>query len=463
MIPASPAETAPSPAETAPRRRDVPTLTWRDLIVCLLLVVASLATVAVHVPKHDTVSPIDEYVYIDYYAKVLDQGVVVRGEETGEYARQYLACHGVRAIGYYPEALCATAGEGRDSAYPNAGTTSVEAYTPLYFGITRVLAQPLTWFGVDLTDAGRAVGGLWLAAGVVLLYLALRRHSVSRWVGLGLGLLVVGSLPAYWSNTYISTDATSILAGALMLLVAGEITRTSKARWIVGISIAAAVVTAFKLQNFFAVVVVALWLLIAAGVEAWRDAGGFGPRFSQWIRDRRSIAALSALAAGVVVEVVWILIGSVLAIGASANQGIGVPPTLRRLMNDAFKTLPGVSQGALSPADAGPTGFAISVILTLVIVGGVIGLVASARSGSRGELLAISTLVVSFIGLPIFAIANIVVSGGYFEMPSRYGIALIPAMVFCAGLLFSGPKRWLGPATVVVGATSFALALMLRG
>ena len=111
----------------------------------------------------------------------------------------------------------------------------------------------------------------------------------------------------------------------------------------------------------------------------------------------------------------------------------------------------------------GPTGFAISVIMTLVIVGGVIGLIASARSGSRGELLAISTLVVWFIGLPIFAIANIVVSGGYFEMPSRYGIALIPAMVYCAGLLFSGPKRWLGPATVVVGATSFALALMLRG
>ena len=141
--------------------------TWLwDVVACLLIVVASIAVVVVHVPKHDTVSPIDEYVYIDYYAKVLDQGIVHRGEETGEYAREYLACHGVRAIGDYPEALCPTEGKGRDAAYPNAGATSAGLYTPLYFAITRVLAQPLVWFGVELTDAGRAVGGLWLAAGV---------------------------------------------------------------------------------------------------------------------------------------------------------------------------------------------------------------------------------------------------------------------------------------------------------
>lgn len=452
-----------SPAETTTRPRVHPTLTWRDALVGLLLVLASIAMAVVHVPQHNIVSPIDEYVYIDYYAKVLDQGVVVRGEETGEYAREYLACHGVRSIGYYPESLCATGGEGRDSAYPNAGATSVEAYTPAYFFVTRVLAQPLVWSGVELTDAGRAIGAFWLAAGVLLLYFALRRNSVSPGVGLGIGLLVVGSLPAYWSNTYISTDATSILAGGLMLLLAGEITRTSRPAWIAGFAIAAAGVTALKLQNFFAVVVVAVWLLLAAAVEAWRSDEARGRRFSSWLRDRRSVAALCALGASVAFEIAWVLTASALAIGPAADQGIGIPPTLRRLMNDAFKALPGVAQGALPPNEAGPTGFAMSVILTLVIVGGVIGLAVTARSGSRAELLAISTFAVSTVGLPVFAIANIVISGGYFEMPARYGIALLPAMVACAGLLFSGEKRWLAPAIVAAGGASFAFALLLRG
>jgi len=452
------------PAEAPTRGRVAPTFTWRDAVVGVILIIASLVLAAVHVPRHATVSPIDEYVYIDYYAKVMDQGVVVRGEETGSYAREYLACHGVRAIGYYPEALCATEGEGRDAQYPNAGYTSVEAYTPLYFAITRVLAAPLQWFGVELTDAGRAAGALWLAAGVLLLYAALRRWSVNPWIGLGLGLVIVGSLPAYWSNTYISTDATAMLAGGLMLFLGAELTRESKARWVVGFAVAAAAVTALKLQNFFAVVVVALWLLLVAAVEARRSDGEGGGWFRRWIRDRRSVAALWAVVAGVVTEVAWVATSMLLATGPAADQGIGVPPTLRRLLNDAFKTLPGVAQGALSPGDAGPTGFAISVILTLVIAGGVIGLVASARAGSRGELLAISVLAVSIIGLPVFAIANIVVSGGYFEMPTRYGIALIPAMVACAGVLFAqGEKRWLTPVVAATGVGTFALAMVLQG
>ena len=446
----------------APVARERVVVTWRDTLVGILLVLASIVLVVVHVPQHSTISPIDEYVYIDYYAKVLDQGVVVRGEETGEYARQYLACHGVRALGYYPEALCATDGVGRDSEYPNAGATSVEAYTPLYFFVTRVLAQPLVWMGVEVTDAGRAIGGLWLAGGVLLLYAAMRRMNVGPWLGLGLGLVVVGSLPAYWSNTYISTDATAMLAGGLMLLLAVGLTKRSSPAPIVWFAVAAAGVTAFKLQNFLAVVVVSLWLLAMAAVDARQDAGS-GGRFRLWLRDRRTIAALSGLISGIVLELAWILTSSALAIGPAADQGIKIAPTLRRIMNDAFKTLPGVTQGALSPADAGATGFIISIIMTLIIVGGVIGLAASARAWSRGELLALSTLVVSFIGLPTLAIANVIVSGGYFDLPSRYGVALIPALIACAGLLFSGSKRWLPPTIVVAGVATFGLAMALRG
>ncbi|MFP3394568.1 hypothetical protein SB782_37990, partial [Brevibacillus sp. SIMBA_076] len=61
----------------APRRR----VSRRALLAPVLLVIASLLVGIVHVPQHKTLSPIDEYQYIDYLAKVPTQGVVHRGEE----------------------------------------------------------------------------------------------------------------------------------------------------------------------------------------------------------------------------------------------------------------------------------------------------------------------------------------------------------------------------------------------
>ena len=157
-----------------------------------------------------------------------------------------------------------------------------------------------------------------------------------------------------------------MLAGGLMLLLAVGLTKRSSPAPIVWFAVAAAGVTAFKLQNFLAVVVVSLWLLAMAAVDARQDAGS-GGRFRLWLRDRRTIAALSGLISGIVLELAWILTSSALAIGPAADQGIKIAPTLRRIMNDAFKTLPGVTLGALSPADAGATGFIISIIMTLII------------------------------------------------------------------------------------------------
>ena len=87
------------------------------------------------------------------------------------------------------------------------------------FGATRVLAQPLIWAGVDFVSAGRLVGGFWLALGAVFLYLAMRRASVPIPIAVGFNLVMVGSLAAYWGNTYISTDATALASGGLAALL----------------------------------------------------------------------------------------------------------------------------------------------------------------------------------------------------------------------------------------------------
>jgi hypothetical protein len=445
---------------TGPR----PTLTTRrtwlwDVLACLLIVVASIAVVLVHVPKHTSVSPIDEYVYIDYYAKVLDKGVVLRGEETGAYAREYLACHGVRAIGVYPEALCRTDGIGRDTAYPNAGVTSADLYTPLYFAVTRVLAQPLVWLGVELTDAGRYVGAIWLALGVILLYLTVRRAAGSRLLAGGVSLLAIGSLPAYWSNTYISTDATAILAGSLMLFVAVPLLTEATRYRIIMLSGAAAVVTALKLQNLLAVGVVAVWLLGVALVDAWRTSTTARGRLAAWIRDRRSIAALAAVAIGLIVQVLWVVIRAAVAVGPQPDQGVGVPFSRKATFLESFKFLPGIANGALTPEAVGEFGIPVATILTVVIAAGVFGLAVRARSGSTDEVLGITVLGIAIVAAPLLAVANVIVGGFYFVLPARYGSALLPAMLLCAALLCHVGKRWVPPIILFAGALSFVLSL----
>src|SRR5690348_1809110 len=78
-----------------------------DVILCVLLVALSLGFSVRHVSGHHQTSPIDEYVYIDYYAKVLHQGVVRQGEKTGDYAREYYSCHPNRVFGAWQPQLCA--------------------------------------------------------------------------------------------------------------------------------------------------------------------------------------------------------------------------------------------------------------------------------------------------------------------------------------------------------------------
>ena len=189
----------------------------------VLLVIASLLVGVVHVPQHESLSPIDEYVYVDYFDKVLDQGVVRHGEEVGDFARRELGCRGLRILLPVPDDRCTTAESilSDDSRFPMGGLTSADIYTPLYFAVTRVLAQPLLWTGLvdSPTQAGRLIGTLWLAAAALVFFFALRRLRLGEWAAAGITLLIVGSLPAYWFTTYLSADAPTLLAGAGILLL----------------------------------------------------------------------------------------------------------------------------------------------------------------------------------------------------------------------------------------------------
>ncbi|WP_350347319.1 glycosyltransferase family 39 protein [Agromyces sp. G08B096] len=420
----------------------------------MLLVVASLLVGIVHVPQHQSLSPIDEYVYVDYYDKVLQQGVVREGEEVGDYARRELGCRGLRILLPVPDDRCTTASTilDDDSRFPMGGITSADIYTPLYFAITRALAEPLILTGLidSPTQAGRFMGALWLAGAALLLYLALRRLRVSPWIGGGATLLVVGSLPAYWYTTYLSTDAPTMLAGALLLYLAIRFVQGASAGWwLVG---AAPVVVWLKFQNFAAVGAIALALLFlalsrAVGAGGWRE----------FRRDRRTLVALGMVLSAVSAQLLWLGIRSMLSLHIYSDQGTAQPLTGDTLLGLVFRYLVGAGQGVGGPAGAA---ILVSGIATWVGVVGVVGLAAVSRSSSSSASLAYGTLAMALVLGPLLAVMVKVTTGDYFPLPERYGLSLYPLFVACATLLVR-ERRASSVVLAGLGAVSYTALLFI--
>lgn len=424
-----------------------------DIIAAIVLVVASIVFVVVNVERHASVSPIDEYVYIDYVAKVPTQGVVRRGEETGEYARDYLACHGVRTLGVYPESLCAVDGAGDDEDFPNVGMTSADIYTPMYPAITWAGAQLYLLLGAeDLVQAGRYTGMLWLAAAALTLFTALRRMGVPALLAFASSLVILASPPVEWSNTYISTDATVLLAGSLMLLLISRRFASSSSR-LMAFSVASVLLVLLKVQNIVAVGFAALYLLMVGIIRTARRVRRGEAAWSSLFRDKDVHVAVTMVGLSVAAQLIWLAIRSAIAVDASPDQGVGATLTASALLNEAVKFLPAVLQFPVPYAP--PTAqAAVAAIGSLLAAAGVIGLACARKLGSRQELLGVSVLVVAAGLGPLLAVLTYITAGYYFVLPVRYGLVLAPLCIAALALLI-GRKQWPSVVLAAFGAISF--------
>lgn len=420
----------------------------------ILIVLASLLVGIVHVPQHNAISPIDEYVYIDYYSKVLEQGVVRQGEEVGHYARQELGCRGLRILAPAPDDRCSPALADDDARFPMGGITSADIYTPLYFGVTRIMAQPLLWLGVtdSLTQSGRFAGVFWLAAAGLLLYFTLRRLKIGPWAATGVTMLLVGSMPAYWFNTYLSTDAPTMFSGALLALLTVRYLQGAGSGW--WLVLAAPVVTLLKFQNVAAVGAVAMFLVFAAFAAS---TGTFGERLRGTVRHRHTRFAVFGALAAVLAQGVWTLIRALIAVGPSADAGTPGDFNLHILIQHMFKFLGGAGTGV----DATSTGAMIVTNLAVwITIGGVLGLVVSAKPGSLKASFAYATLLMALLIGPLLATAVRISTGYYFALPERYGLSLFPLFLIAAALFAQQTGRR-APIAVLAGLGVISYAAML--
>ncbi|HWL00860.1 MAG TPA: hypothetical protein VNQ52_00650 [Microbacteriaceae bacterium] len=429
---------------------------WPIVVLVAVAVVYLSTVVLVH---GRTMSPIDEWAYLDYISKLYSQGFVREGETYGEWARTLMSCSGQVMYGTLGTACEFAPGPPAD--YPYFGLTSGSAYPPVQFWIVRVVGDGIALLlGVDPLFGWRLVGVLWFCAALVVIYVILRRFPVSNAAILAIGMVLIASPLAFWSYGWVSTDGPILFFGAMLLwlairYLAGEISGW----WTVGV---AAVGALFKVTVALPVGLVLLVLVTAFILEARRTTWtGIGTRRPDQPH-RRSLGLIGfpvlAGVLAVVVPVVWMrFIASIPASADRVDQGISTQLELGNLIPQLWNFLgytltTGLQWDSVIPQYLyAPLGWAV--------VAGVLGAAFLLRRSSPHRALVIGVVLAAFLAAPVMSIAFQLLTGSYFYMPSRYGIGLLPAfLLLVAFVLRNRFVSWL-ITTYCVGLLGLGIAL----
>lgn len=432
----------------------------RSVLAALLLILASVSFVTVQTLPHTKTSPVDEYMYIDYLAKFPEQGIITRGEDTGTFAREYISCHGVLTRKAPDMEYCAAGDFSDPDRFSRGGKSSADIYTPLYFGATWAMSQPiLATTDLDIVQAGRLTGAVWMAGAALFLFGAIRRLGMNRVTATAVPLLMVGSLPAWWSATYLSTDVTLFTFGAALAYLLVRHLADRRWGWSALILATSVLGILVKLQNLMATAVVAVALLLTAAHDAR------APRtpgvFRRLLRDRFTWIAVSAVGLSLAAQLAWMKLRPVMPDAPPPAQSLKAPLTPFALLSETYKFLPNLMNGARNPfTHFGGWGVFLVLVVGWLIVIAVLVQAITARERTE-RTLARALLITAILGGPALALATALAEGYYFALPARYALGLIPFALlivaqFCAG------RRWSERALVGLGAGAFTAAMLMR-
>ncbi len=415
------------------RRKRLAAAALKNWVAIVLAVVSLGYAGAITLLHSEDLSPVDEWVYVDYLYKLPAQGMVHEGEFVGDEALSILACEGTSPYGTVGPP-CAERFDDT-SAFPNEGLTSAAVYTPVYFAITRVVGDLIHWTtGIGEVESWRLTGPLWLAAGMVVFVALLRQWRVPNGATLALGLAFIASPLAWWTYTYVSTDAPSFLFGAALLLLATGIVRGRPLGWWLVLASVAAVLV--KAANLLAVGVAALVLLTAFLFEV-RRAHWTGWRTRRPQLPGRALLALPAFAVGsalaaLVAQFAWLRVVGALAVSdLRADQGIAIPLSAEELLAQVVNFLPGAL--TYSPVSLYVPAF-VYAPLSWLCVAGVLAAFWGLRRDDPTRVVVGPVAIAAVTFAPLLAIGLLLLTGQYFTLPSRYGVTLLAGFLLLAGL-----------------------------
>jgi len=455
--------------------------------------VLALGLVIGHVHSYTEVSPIDELQHLDYLIRAGDGHLVGLGELFSQQSLRLETCHRLDAEFDAKVPSCVTDASIQldPTAFQESGYNTAAIHPPTYYAIDGLLARGIAAtlpVKDDPLTNGRVAGAVWLMAAVGALWLLLRELGANRILASALIAITISTPTVLFAAATINTDGTALLCGSLLVWAVVRWERGRLPLWIV--LAATALCAGTKVTNLIGVAVVVLYLLIrcnwssitstgaspaaaSTGTStAAATSGGSGSdrRSSQtgfiaqlkafcWSNRRRLLPVLWTSMVAVVVSGIW----QVVAQSIATVPGADIPMTQRYAVTSfpmsqfigswrqTFDPLFGPYLPAFLRTDLVILTSGLTALLLVVLV--IVAMVRSPK-GSRQRALACASLGAAVIAGPAIVLFNFGFQSVYVEIPFRYALVAVPALVASAVAVLRG--RWSSALTAGFAVISVA-------
>ncbi|HET8591409.1 MAG TPA: hypothetical protein VFM01_17375, partial [Nakamurella sp.] len=404
-------------------------------------------------------SALDEATHIDYVWDIAHGKLPAKGDKLSDWTLAEWACRGQANIKNLPACGSGAGAKG----FPGSGSQYNFAHPPLYYAVNAGIALVVTGISpVGFFDASRIGSGIWLLAGLIALYLAMRYWGV-RWSVALPATITATALPVVLhAGTITTNDAPAVLCGALAVYLLARAVKYANYGWVLPalVTLAAA---ATKILNGVPMLAIAGFLLLL-GIGLWRRAGFR----TGWPAIRLSMALVLPVAA---VYVGWRYFQSVRGVpnyhnpiaGVNTVPIVGTP--IREWISTEFRGFALGDNYYLDPTVNSPyIPLWMNVIVLLLSVAAFVTILMFRKSTPQRA--AGWTLMIGCLLVPLVVQLQTYLSSDgmeYFRnVSTRYGMSLIPLALLCLALAVDARRirvlTWLVPAAGIA-----AVALGVAG
>ncbi len=397
----------------------------RAILALVYLAVATAIVIPVIFGGGTEMSRIDEPTHADFAYQVAHGHIPAKGDVIAPEIRSIWACMGQER--YSLPACGATPWPWR---FPYDADQYNFPHPPLYYAIVGVPARAIAAVTpLNFVEAGRLSGIVWLTAGMVMLYVALRRWRVDPAIAMVAPLLLVSFPRVLHASTTINPDATATLGGALALWLAAKIFLEDDHDWVLPVVLTGAI---GMLKFINTIPFIALAILVIA--RALRDHRFRGLKREHWV------LPLAVAASIMVPYIAWELFQGPRGDASWQNPlvGINTRDVLGLPGSEWIETLFVGFNLASDYYIQRPLDVALLVawtrLLNVLVIGAmmatVVAFVKEPARRSLGWLLGTGAVLYP-LAVQIQAYMNTSVPQ-YFPNPTgRYGLALIPGAIAC--------------------------------